>query len=131
MVNEYFTDFKSATLLKKHGFDCEVWHYFMNEEANFWMGPGKEDWNHLEEGNNLVSAPTLQMAFAWIREKYNIHIVPLYDFYGGSYSARIYDGRRSSAYDIMGDYSVIVACESYEAAGNEAIVHVLEKMVYS
>ena len=61
MVKEYFVNFNVGSLLKEHGFDCEVWHYYMNEESNFWMGPGKEDWNHIDASNNTVSAPTLQM----------------------------------------------------------------------
>ena len=63
-----------------------------------------------------------------MREVYDIHIVPRKDFFNGTYTGMIYDGRRENVFD-KDDYIALVGCETYEEACNDAIKYCLTKLI--
>ena len=93
MVQEAYVSYEVAKLLKEKGFNESV--------RTFYTSDGKFEYcafelNHnLDIGSGFTSAPTHQMAMAWLREEKNIDIFPwLYhkDFEGNlTYSVSVYD----------------------------------------
>ena len=69
MIEEDYVSFEIAKLLKEKGFDGGVCknspHYAYNSDGQF-SGPS---WD------TEYTAPTLQMAMKWLREKYRVHIM--------------------------------------------------------
>ncbi len=126
MITEDYVSFETAKLLKKKGFDCPSYSHYRLDNGELCRFNTNCSTN-LEQ-NNYVTAPTLQMAMKWLREVHNIHVVPKYDFYGGDYTGRIYDGRRETAYE-RDDYIAIVGNSTYEQACEAAIKYCLEKLI--
>lgn len=79
MITEDFVSFEIAKLLKEKGFDAECDYLYTDGELVRARG-GACNWNKGEtlftDYKNECSAPTLQMAMRWLREKhyYNIEI---------------------------------------------------------
>lgn len=77
MIEEAYCSFEVAKLLKEKGFDepCECFYDTENNDVsivNGWMDISNSE---LEEREIVCySAPTHQMAMAWLREKYGIFI---------------------------------------------------------
>lgn len=72
MEKEQYVSFEVAKLLKEKGFDEECHHVYEGEDiewANILYG---ED--VLSNSNDVISAPTQQMAMRWLREDKNIFI---------------------------------------------------------
>lgn len=124
MITEDYVSLEVAKLLKEKGFNEPTWTRY--EDGNEVIFGDKYDWNNSPMGQ--TSAPTLQMAMKWLRETFNIHIVPKRDFYGGFYTGRIYDGRRELTAD-KEDYIACAGYGTYEEAANVAIKFCLEKMI--
>lgn len=76
MITEDYCDFETAKLLKEKDFDipCRE-HYYQYGE----LSPYSTEYNNWNGEENYYSCPTLQMAMKWLRETYNIHIVPYFD----------------------------------------------------
>lgn len=80
MITEDYCSFEVAKLLKEKGFDVPLWFYYdQNKEITLasWS-EWEEDWNNClinNEPSPFISAPTHQMAMAWLREVHNIFIV--------------------------------------------------------
>ena len=70
MVEEAYCSFEVARLLKEKGFNEPTWTRY--EDDNEVIFGNKYDWNKSPMGQ--TSAPTHQMAIAWILEKYNVSI---------------------------------------------------------
>ena len=117
MITEDYVSFETAKLLKEKGFNWEC------KTRKFYPEPEYD-----QESPDGVYAPTLQIAMKWLREVHNIHVVPKYDFYGGDYTGRIYDGRRETAYE-RDDYIAIVGNSTYEQAADAAIKYCLENLI--
>ena len=92
--------------------------YYYNTDGQF-SGPS---WD------TEYTAPTLQMAMKWLREIYDLHVVTRKDFFNGTYTGRIYDGRRENVFD-KEDYIGLVGCETYEKACESAIKYCLENLI--
>ena len=123
MITEDYVSFETAKLLKEKGFDEECFAAY--------NGNGKLYKFDEEVDDNTPywsDAPTLQMAMKWLRDVHNIHVVPKYDFYGGDYTGRIYDGRRETASE-RDDYIAIVGNSTYEQAADAAIKYCLENLI--
>jgi hypothetical protein len=144
MIKEEYVSFEVAKLLKEKGFNEYCWKLYefgdcdmpvllngfeLDSESGFWNNEYlelyKKEHSYI---NDICSAPTLQMAMRWLRETFNIHVVPKRDFYGGFYTGRIYDGRRELTAD-KEDYIACAGYDTYEEAANIAIKYCLEKMI--
>lgn len=84
MVTEDYVSFETAKLLKEKEFDEETRGYYpIKGDATGRLMFGSE-YNH-NHSQVQISAPTLQMAMKWLREKHNLHCVVDYDFVLGWY----------------------------------------------
>ena len=79
-MNEQYVSFEVAKLLKEKGFDWKVFHFY-DEEGHLKHREGDcyslYNWNYPtkdEYGSQYCSAPTQQMACAWLEETYGIFI---------------------------------------------------------
>lgn len=77
MITEAYVSFEVAKLLKEKGFDEPTWTRY--EDDNEVIFGDKYDWNNSPMGQ--ISAPTHQMAVAWLREEKNIliYVYPVID----------------------------------------------------
>lgn len=86
MIEEEYVSFEIAKLLKEKGFNVEtehkIWYvvkpYSTGTPFNsITYGVGETTREYSKE--HCIPMPTLQMAMKWLRETYNIHIVPYFD----------------------------------------------------
>ena len=77
MITEAYVSSEVAKLLKEKGFDEPTWTRY--EDDNEVIFGDKYDWNNSPMGQ--ISAPTHQMAVAWLREEKNIliYVYPVID----------------------------------------------------
>ena len=77
MITEDYVSFETAKLLKEKGFNE---YCFALYDSNKRLIQSGIRLNNIQVGRveGSYSAPTLQMAMRWLREKYNIHIEPRY-----------------------------------------------------
>lgn len=84
MITEDYVSFEIAKLLKEKGFDicCEL-QYINCSSGHPFLTDIRDDagcyYKNSEIGQDEYSAPTLQMAMKWLREKYSIHIEIAYN----------------------------------------------------
>lgn len=83
MITEDYVSLETAKLLKEKGFDepCDNRYYETHTGFNLGLDPGYtnshwEDW-YKDMGVRNYSAPTLQMAMKWLREKKGIAVIPV------------------------------------------------------
>lgn len=135
MITEDYVSFDTAKLLKEKGFD-EITLTWYSGKGKFCIG--KNNFNDYQmnrfsdmataKDKNKCSAPTMQMAMKWLRKMYDIHVVPRKDFFNGSYTGMIYDGRRENVFD-KDDYIALVGYETYEEACEDSIKYCLENLI--
>ena len=134
MIKEAYCSKEVSILLKEKGFNEKCrggYHYEFDDNDNpivmfeEWMTqPYNNDF--VDEGF-LCSAPTHQMAMAWLREKYNVVIViDVCRETGreGFYCWQLEDNR-------TGDWivNIVGECPTYEQACEEALKYCLEKII--
>lgn len=119
-ITEDYVSFETAKLLKEKGFDKICY-------CNYSSDGRTQHWNY-QTPSDGIACPTLQTAIKWLREIYNVHVTPKFDFYGGYYTGRIYDGRRESASE-RDEYIAIVGHRTYEEAAEAAIKYCLENLI--
>ena len=125
MIKDDYVSFDTAKLLKEKGFDenTHMWWYTVYGELG--------EYDVTDRGRRpelYINAPTLQMAMKWLREMYGIHVVPRKDFFNGTYTGMIYDGRRENVFD-KDDYIALVGYETYEQACEDCIKYCLENLI--
>lgn len=125
MMKEDYVSWETEKLLKENGFDitlCNTCYKYNGKFCN--------NRKSMSGVDNMICypAPTLQMTMKWLREMYDIHVVPIKDFFNGTFTARIYDGRRENVFD-KEDYIALVGYETYERACEAAIKYCLEKLI--
>ena len=83
MITEDFVSFETAKLLKEKGFDEEARScYYFNDTSKVYSNWGIGcNYNGYGFQNICVSAPTLQIATKWLREKHKLIITIDYDEY--------------------------------------------------
>jgi len=152
MITEDYVSFEVAKFLKEKGFDeSTIFVYydflpsslcFPNEKCKrcaldlFYYDETTQVNNKFNNSMSIpkyisgevYSAPTLQMAMKWLREMYDIHVVPRKDFFNGTYTGMIYDGRRENVFD-KEDYIALVGYETYEKACEAGIKYCLENLI--
>lgn len=128
MITEDYVSFETAKLLKEKGFDEYCGYY--NSDGEYWE---YRVYNH--RGEYYISAPTLQMAMKWLREKHHLHI-----------EIRITNHSMSDMVNVIKYYWVMAntetgkwcdestvytvkAFDKSEEAEEDAIRHALEKLV--
>ena len=139
MITEDYVSLGTAKLLKEKGFDCscKVWYSEYTSQFGGEKYTGIEFDNHNRFNENykfICSAPTIQMAMKWLREKHHLHI-----------EIRITNHSMSDMINVVKYYWVMANTEtgkwcdestiytvkafdnSYEAE-EDAIKHALEKM---
>lgn len=84
MITEDYVSFEVAKLLKEKGFDGDTNCYYIegSVDKNLCYSPIRQNHNKritnnefgidIDITNSKISAPTLQMAMKWLREKYSI-----------------------------------------------------------
>lgn len=144
MIEEAYVSFEIAKLLKEKGFNEYCWKLYelgdcdipvllngfeLSEESSFWNNKYLELYKKEHcYINDICSAPTHQMTMKWLRETYDVYIVPKKDFFGGCYTGRIYDGRRETITD-KDDYIACSGYNNYEEATEAAIKYCLENLI--
>jgi hypothetical protein len=134
MITEDYVSFETAKLLKEKGFDEKV-DTLYKMDAEFlkstlcinYNNPDFElsDMHHIPE--KTVSAPTLQMALKWLREKHEIFIQPNIVFcYPIQYFATIfcYGDNLKTQQDIDTE-----RFDTYEEACEAGIKYCLENLI--
>lgn len=120
MLTEDYVSYETAKLLKEKGFDEKCYCHYSSDGRT-------QHWNY-QSPIDGISAPSLQMTMKWLRNTYNVHVVPKYDFYGGFYTGRIYDGRRETAME-RNDYIALTGYSKYEEAAEAAIKYCLKNLI--
>lgn len=120
MLTEDYVSYETAKLLKEKGFDEKCYCHYSSDGRT-------QHWNY-QSPIDGIPAPSLQMTMKWLRNTYNVHVVPKYDFYGGFYTGRIYDGRRETAME-RNDYIALTGYSKYEEAAEAAIKYCLKNLI--
>ena len=127
-ITEDYVSLETAKLLKEKGFDSECDYLYVNGGIVRAQG-GKCNWNKGEtiftDYKNECSAPTLQMAMKWLREKHIVVIPEVETFYAdGSVSSWEYHLWYDDNFE-EGQNSF----SSYEEAAEAAIKYCLESLI--
>ena len=130
MITEDFVSFETAKLLKEKGFDEEARScYYFNDTSKVYSNWGIGcNYNGYGFQNICVSAPTLQMAMKWLREKNIIITIHPNSF---DASGKVYykpdiwfNGEYQSEYDIEDRENPV-----YESACEDAIKYCLTTLI--
>ena len=129
-MKEAYCSYEISKLLKEKGFDESIhtWYNTDNSNPEFIEGYVKlSNADFVANNEDSYSAPTLQMAMKWLREKHHICAEPI---------------RRGNYDDCLNEYSWIVAkggtiyrnstvvdTLSYEEASEAAIKYALENLI--
>lgn len=128
MIIEDYVSFETAKLLKEKRFDCNTNCYYIEDSdtRTLFYSPIRENHNasiennefniHINISSGKMSAPTLQMAMKWLREKHKITIGILFK------GDRIYYEIHQNNEFVFG----VDTPESYEKVCDEAIKFCLE-----
>lgn len=121
MIEEDYVSYEVAKLLKDKGFDLECLSWYSTKGNLYHYADSFE--MDLDGITELCSAPTLQMAMKWLREKHNVCIIPsLYDGKGGFYCFVYTNNYRSVKV-------LNRRCNTYESACENAIKYCLETLI--
>ena len=119
-IQEDYVSFETAKLLKEKGFDEECYTCYVIDEIQHYDYKSRNS----ELITGIISAPTLQMAMKWLREKHNIHITTVVEN-NGNYIGYLY---RTTGANIQG-WDRRLSKTSYEEACEAAIKYCLENLI--
>lgn len=137
MIQEAYVSYEVAKMLKEKGFDIPCCHYYEdNKITNNSLLPGV--WNKEED---LLSAPTHQMAVAWlsvkgiditVKPEFSTEAEPRVDFFIGYYS-EIYVIEKAVFVEeitlkVEEEYG-FAPYDSYEEAVEAALKYALENLI--
>ena len=137
MIKEEYVSFEVAKLLKEKGFDIPVnyeYHYPVNYEYHYKiMIPQfhrkKHNFNGIEYSNcssEWYSAPTHQMAMAWLREVHNIIIEPESVWNGKEWEYLLFVVTPQNADSPYYEHNPY---KSYEECVEAALKYILENLI--
>lgn len=95
MITEDYVSFETAKLLKEKGFDESTSMVYMSYgdlcKLNRYDSIRNSNYNDITKNYFEYTAPTLQMAMKWLREKHNLHIDALitYQYFPRKYEVHI------------------------------------------
>lgn len=128
-ITEDYVSLETAKLLKEKGFDEKCFQYWHEKDNELVHSRSPHPIRNITNPCFLgPAAPTLQMVMKWLREMYDIHVVPRKDFFNGTYTGMIYDGRRENVFD-KDDYIALVGYETYEQACEAGIKFCLTHLI--
>ena len=120
MIREAYVSFEVAKLLNEKGFVQETLMVY-NQNGNFMPNGAIEDTYQV-----FYSAPTHQMAMAWLREVHNLHID--IDPSEGNWSPTVITLNDWTCVIRFGD--TIPIQDTYEEAVEAALKYTLENVIY-
>ena len=129
MIKEAYCSKEVSILLKEKGFNEKCrggYHYEFDDNDNPIVM--LEEWmvqpynNDVVDEGFLCSAPTHQMAMAWLREEKNIIVNVWYN--GVDYNAEYYNDEDENFYLITD-----CLCDSYEETVETALKYALENLI--
>ena len=134
MITEDYVSFETAKLLKDKGFEGENrdWYNMEGFIEEVGVDDGIDPTAHEDIFNNIIPAPTLQMAMKWLRKWHNLHCDVGYDFRLGWHI------QITSIKEVVQDHDtemktylphIAVNYPSYEDACEAAIKYCLEKLI--
>lgn len=118
MIKEAYVSFEIAKLLKEKGFDWDCYAIYGKSKEDFHTNTDKAFNNG---GLRVISAPTHQMACAWLREK-GYHISILYQRKYKSWGRIIQELSTGIEWSIGG-------FDSHDRAVENAIIYTLENLI--
>ena len=122
MIAEDYVNFETSKLLKEKGFDMHV-SSFYDDEGKFSRKEADWNWNT----GSHYSAPTLQMAMKWLRNKHKMFVLIEYSTFDFDAIRPFLWSIREMKIDgglICGSYY-----SSYEKACEAAIKYALENLI--
>jgi len=126
MIQEAYVSPEVAKLLKRKGFNVPVWTRYDDEEDKEVIFGDRYDWNNSPMGQ--ISAPTQQMAMAWLREVHGIFIV--IDNDDLDFNWQCYDLiNKDDALDPKVLSDSYAGYKTYEEAVEAALKYTLEKLI--
>lgn len=130
MIKEAYVSVEVAKLLKEKGFDTPVnyeYHYILKVPH---FHRKKHNFNGIEYSNcssEWYSAPTLQMAMNWLREKgIECVVIPIWNTLGKQYRSYVLSDLGDRYKDNYDSYSDNI---SYKEAVEAALKYCLEKLI--
>lgn len=122
MIKEAYCSFEIAKLLKEKGFDEPCYTCYLNKELSHYDYLS----TNFELIEEVISAPTHQMAMAWLREEHNIHIdiCSVWDVAHWLYQVFVITPRTA-----RNSYVDKILYTSYEQAVEAGIKYALENLI--
>ena len=121
MIQEAYCSFEVAKLLKEKGFDESIRCWYDNFQDFHEEGMRMSNTDCLPP---TIMCPTHQMALAWLRSEYNIHIEVHYNRYSETYTYKIIYSPVELEDKSMGCF------DTYEEAIENALMQVLTHKYY-
>lgn len=127
-MKEAYVSFEIAKLLKEKGFDEKTTHWYNARESLIADYPvSYEIFYNPEE---VWLAPTHQMACAWLREIYDLHIIAYPFKSGNDASTKHYCCQVFKTFNLLGyEKYTNETLTSYEEAVESAIKYCLENLI--
>ena len=133
MITEDYVSFESAKLLKEKGFNepCQFLYFSKYKQEGDFIGNFNARKNS-DINEASYSAPTLQLAMKWLREKHNLYCNIDYDFRLG------WNNKITSLKETVIDHDIemktyltnkVINYSSYEEACEDAIKYCLENLI--
>lgn len=118
--HECYVSLEVAKLLKKAGFDWDTYSAYNKDGLFTDKNRSILTWNDFA---NYYSAPTLDVAQKWLREKLDLIITIDYNYHKGTFLSKIYS--KSECLSIL--FDCLVYEEAQEAGIKKALEMILEK----
>ena len=119
-ITEDYVSFETAKLLKEKGFNEPCYTCYLNKELSHYDYLS----TNFELIDDIISAPTLQMAMKWLREEHNIDILIIIG--GFVEKGKVYF---CSVYKNLINYGDLKECSTYEEACEAGIKHCLNNII--
>ena len=122
--HEYYVSLEVAKLLKEAGFDweCKTYYDISLYRDEIIIEGEFHDYN-FTTGNIIFSAPTLEIAQRWLREKWDLIITIEYNYHENAFICKVYS--KAECLSILFDFPVYE--EAQEAGIKKALEIILEK----
>lgn len=132
MIQEAYVSFEVAKLLKEKGFDENTSMVYMSYgdlcKCNRYDSIRNSNYNDITKNYFECTAPTHQMAMAWLREVHNLFICIEFD--APTFVADIYKMDEIDEHGCTKHIQPTIAnCKTYEEAVEAALKYVLKNLI--